>query len=319
MSSSSADLRFDGRVAIVTGAGRGIGRSHALALAARGAKVVVNDLGGSLAGDGSDPGPAAAVCDDIVAAGGEAVPSVANVASEDAAASIVATAIEHFGRIDIVINNAGNLDPGGLPELRPEDIARHLDIHVLGSFNVTRAAWPHMLEQRYGRVVLTTSIGLFGGGHLVSYSTAKGATVSLGRSLALAGADHGITVNLLAPAAETRMVNDPAFRAKSGLPPADASAPTDPRRDPDLVATMLVVLAHEDCPVNGEILTAGLGRFARIFLAETPGLVAPGLSPEGVLEHWGQIVDESGYAVPSSSAGSVTYREGLLRDALDQP
>lgn len=309
------DLRFDGRVAIVTGAGRGIGRSHALALAARGAKLVINDLGGLLAGDGSDAGLAAAVCDEIVAAGGEAVPSVADVADPDGAASIVATAIGQFGRIDIVINNAGNLDPGGLPDLQPESVERHLDIHVLGSFNVTRAAWPHMLEQGYGRVVLTTSIGLFGGAHLVSYSTAKGATVSLGRSLALAGAEHGITVNLLAPAAETRMVNDPAFRAKSGLPPADTSAPTDPTRDPDLVSPMVVVLTHERCPVNGEILTAGLGRFARIFLAETPGVVSPGLSPEGILGRWEQIVDESSYAVPSSSAGSVSYREGLLRRA----
>ena len=183
---SSSALRFDGRVAIVTGAGRGIGRAHALALADRGAKVVVNDVGGALAGHGSDAGPAAAVVAEIVAAGGDAVANVASVADEAGAASIVADAIEHFGRIDIVVNNAGNLDAGGLPELTADAVARHLDVHVLGSLNVTRAAWPHLVEQGYGRIVLTASVGFFGSAHLLAYSTAKGATVSLARSLALA-------------------------------------------------------------------------------------------------------------------------------------
>ena len=309
---SSSALRFDDRVAVITGAGRGIGRAHALALAARGAAVVVNDFGATLAGDGSDAGPAAQVAEEIVAAGGEAIASVADVASEEGAASVVQAALDRFGRIDIVVNNAGNLDPGGLPELTSAEVAKHLKIHVLGSFNVTRAAWPRMVEQSYGRVVMTTSVGFFGSAHLVAYAAAKGGVVSLARSLALAGADHGIMVNLVAPAADTRMVTDPDMRAKSGLPAHREAAAPDPTRGPEHVSPMVVVLAHESCPVNGEMLTAGLGRFARIFLAETPGIVARGLDAEGVLERWDEIVAEAGYVVPVGSTGAVEFRERLL-------
>ena len=195
----SSELRFDDRVAIVTGAGRGLGREYALALAARGARVVVNDLGASLDGDGSDPGPAAAVAQEIIDAGGEAVANASSVTTPEGAESIAADALDRFGRIDIVINNAGNMDPGALPELPLEMVQRHLDIHALGAFNVTRAAWPTLTERGYGRVMLTASIGLYGGSFLISYSTAKGASVSLGRSLADAGTGHGIKVNLIAP------------------------------------------------------------------------------------------------------------------------
>ena len=312
MSDSGSPLRFDGRVAVVTGAGRGIGRAHALALAARGAQVVVNDFGGALAGDGSDAGPAATVAAEIVAAGGEAVANVASVADDAGAASIVADALEHFGRVDIVVNNAGNLDPGGLPELTSQAVARHLNVHVLGSFNVTRAAWPHLVAQGYGRIVLTASAGFFGSPHLLAYSTAKGATVSLARSLALGGAEQGIKVNIVAPAADTRMVTDPVLRAKSGLPPRDAHVPPDPSRGPQHVSPMVVVLAHESCPVTGEMFAAGLGRFARIFIAETQGVIARGLDAEGVLGRWDEIVDETGYVVPVGSTGAVEFRERLL-------
>jgi NAD(P)-dependent dehydrogenase (short-subunit alcohol dehydrogenase family) len=310
------ELRFDDRVAIVTGAGRGLGREYALALAARGAKVMVNDLGASLEGDGSDPGPAAAVAQEIVALGGEAVANASSVTTTEGAESIVADTLERFGRIDIVVNNAGNMDPGALPELPLEMVERHVDIHAMGAFNVTRAAWPTLTERGYGRVVLTTSVGLYGGGFLISYATAKGAAASLGRSLADGGAAYGIKVNMIAPAAETRMVTDPDYRAKCGLPPLDASAPPDPIRGPSRVVPMVLTLASEACPVSGEIMWAGLGRFARVFMGETRGIVDPELGPEGILERWYEIVDETGYSVHLTTEASVTSREALIAEAL---
>jgi NAD(P)-dependent dehydrogenase (short-subunit alcohol dehydrogenase family) len=318
VSTPSAELRFDDRVAIVTGAGRGLGREYALALAARGACVVVNDLGASLEGDGSDPGPATAVTEEIIAAGGKAIANASSVTTPEGAASIAADALERFGRIDIVINNAGNMDPGALPELPLEMVARHLEIHALGAFNVTRAAWPTLTERGYGRVVLTASIGLYGGSFLISYSTAKGASVSLGRSLADAGAGQGIMVNMIAPAAETRMVTDPDYRAKCALPPLDPDAPLDTVRGASRVVPMVLVLAHESCPVNGEVMWAGLGRFARIFIGETPGIIDPELTAEGVLERWDEIVDERGYAVHPTTAAAVAAREAMIAAARAQ-
>ncbi|MFB9743048.1 SDR family NAD(P)-dependent oxidoreductase [Pseudonocardia sulfidoxydans] len=319
-STSSRDqMRFDGRVAVVTGAGRGLGRSYALALASRGARVVVNDLGGSLFGEGADATPAATVAEEIRSAGGEAIADDSDVASEEGAASVVGAAVEAWGRVDVVVNNAGILVPGALPGLRPADLRRHLDVHVVGSFAVTRAAWPHLVAQQYGRVVLTTSVGMFGGGHLVSYATAKGACVSLGRSLADAGRDHGILVNMMAPAADTRMVTDPEFRAQSGLPPLAADHAPDPTRGPGQAAPMLLLLAHESCPCTGEVLSAGLGRFARVMWAETSGIVADGLGPEDLLARWDAIVDDSSYVVPASTSDAVRAREARIAGARGRP
>jgi NAD(P)-dependent dehydrogenase (short-subunit alcohol dehydrogenase family) len=279
---------FEGRVAVVTGAGRGIGRAHAHLLADRGARVVVNDLGGSREGVGADAEPATTVVAEIDAAGGVAIADNSDVATPAGAQALVDAAVEQFGRLDILINNAGIIRWAGFPEADADNLARHLAVHVGGSFNATRAAWPHMVEQGYGRIVMTTSSGIFGLPNNTSYATAKAAVIGLTRSLATAGAAHGIKANLIAPAALTRMAG-----------PADDQAAR--RKSPELVAPMAAFLAHEACPVSGEFYAAGAGRFARIFIASTEGYLHPGPGPtiEDVAEHWASINDESGYYVPA--------------------
>jgi NAD(P)-dependent dehydrogenase (short-subunit alcohol dehydrogenase family) len=280
---------FAGRVAVVTGAGRGIGRGYALLLAERGASVVVNDLGGSIDGDGADAGPASSVAAEIVAGGGNALADTSDVATATGAQTLVDTTVEHFGRVDILINNAGIIRWAGFPEADADNLDRHLDVHVGGSFNTTRAAWPHMVERGYGRIVMTTSAGMFGLPKNLSYATAKSAVIGLTRSLRTAGAKHGIKINLIAPAAMTRM----AGAAMEQADPAPMA--------PELVAPMVAFLAHEDCPVSGEIYAAGAGRFARIFIASTPGHLHADGEPtiEDVAANWATINDETGYYVPS--------------------
>jgi NAD(P)-dependent dehydrogenase (short-subunit alcohol dehydrogenase family) len=293
---------FEGRVAVVTGAGRGIGRSYARLLAARGARVVVNDLGGSKQGVGADAAPAAAVAEEILAAGGTAIADASDVASTEGAQTLVDAAVERFGRVDVVVNNAGIIRWAGLPEADADNLASHLAVHVGGSFNVTRGAWPHMVEQGYGRIVMTTSAGLFGLPENLSYAAAKGAAVGLTRSLATAGASHGIKVNAIAPAATTRM--------------AGRAAAATPEMSPYLVAPMVAFLAHEACPVTGEIYAAGAGRFARVFIAETEGYVHAGTTPtiEDVARNWATINDETGYCVPADlNAWSISFMAHLRR------
>jgi NAD(P)-dependent dehydrogenase (short-subunit alcohol dehydrogenase family) len=278
---------FEGRVAVVTGAGRGIGRAYARLLADRGASVVVNDLGGSMQGVGTDDAVASAVVAQIEAAGGAALADEHDVASPEGAEALVGAALERFGRLDILINNAGIIRWGGLPDVDVESLQRHLAVHVLGSFNTTRAAWPTMVDQGYGRVVMTTSSGVFGLPKNLSYATAKGGVIGLTRSIATMSEAHGIKVNLIAPAAMTRMAG----------PDTDADDTASPMA-PDQVAPLVAFLAHEDCPVNGELFAAGAGRFARIFIASTPGYVAMQATMEDVAEHWDEIVSEEGYVVP---------------------
>jgi NAD(P)-dependent dehydrogenase (short-subunit alcohol dehydrogenase family) len=289
-----SEFDFDGRVAVVTGAGRGIGRAHARLLAERGAKVVVNDLGGSMEGSGADTGPAQSVVEEIVATGGAAVADTNDVSTQAGGQAIIDSAIEHFGRIDIVVNNAGIIRWAGLPEVDLDNLEAHLAVHLIGSFNTTRAAWPHFVEQGYGRVVLTTSSGLFGFDNNLSYAAAKGGVIGMARSAKLAGEPHGIKVNLIAPAAQTRMAGgDP-------LPDDAQAVPGQPFMPSDAVAPMVAFLAHESCPVNGEIYTAGAGRFARLFIASTEGYVHAGgpATIEDVAKNWDTINDESGYYVP---------------------
>lgn len=239
-------LRCDGQEAIVTGAGRGLGRAHALLLAERGASVVVNDLGGDFDGTGEDAQPAEEVVQEILAAGGRAVANIASVADPRGAESIVQDAMDHFGRLDIVVNNAGIIVFEPFPD-SPLDIFTHvLGVHLHGSFNVTRAAWPHLVRQEYGRVVLTTSGGALGSASVVGYASAKGALISLGRSLAQAGQAVGIKVNMLAPIAITRTgKKDPRIRAGAGTP----GAYEEGRGRPESVSPIVAVLAaHRDCP-----------------------------------------------------------------------
>ena len=286
---------FEGRVAVVTGAGRGLGRAYAQLLASRGARVVVNDLGGSMGGKGEDADVAARVATAIVEAGGVAVADSNDVSAPEGGESLIATAIEQFGRVDILVNNAGIIRWAGFPDADVDNLRSHLAVHVTGSFNTARAAWPHLVEQGYGRIVMTTSSGLFGLPANLSYAAAKGAVIGLTRSLTTAGADHGIKVNCIAPGALTRMAGRPA--ADGGSSGASDPAPMSP----ELAAPMVAFLAHEDCPVSGEIYAAGFGRFARIFIASTPGYVHPDAHPtiEDVAGNWAAINDERGYDVPS--------------------
>jgi NAD(P)-dependent dehydrogenase (short-subunit alcohol dehydrogenase family) len=270
-------------------------------LASRGAQVVVNDLGGSMKGEGADAAPAELVASEIAGAGGAAIADQSDVSTPDGAAALVGAAVERFGRIDVLINNAGIIRWAGFPDVDAENLERHLAVHVGGSFHTTRAAWPHMVDQGYGRVVMTSSAGLFGLPNNTSYATAKGAVIGLARSAALAGADHGIKVNVIAPAAWTRMAGE---------------GDGDGQMAPELVAPMAAFLAHETCPVSGEVYAAGAGRFARIFLATTPGYVHPDgpVTMEDVAANWGAINDEDGYTVPHDLTGWSAGFLAHLRD-----
>ncbi len=265
-----ADLRFDGRVAVITGGGRGLGRSYALLLASRGAKVIVNDPGGSLAGEGVDSAAAEQVAADVTAAGGEATACTESVATREGGEAIIQTALERYGRLDILIHNAGNVRPGSLREMSYEDFDAVLDVHLRGAFNVVRPAFPVMCEAGYGRIVLTSSIGgLYGNHGVANYAAAKAGVIGLANVAALEGADDGVRCNVIVPAAVTRMAG--------GI---DTSA--YPPMGPGLVAPVVGWLAHESCSVTGEMFIALAGRVARAVVAESPGVCRPSWTIEDV-------------------------------------
>ncbi|WP_313336298.1 SDR family NAD(P)-dependent oxidoreductase [Sphingobium yanoikuyae] len=272
-------LRFDDRVALITGAGRGLGRAYALLLAARGAKVVVNDPGVSMQGEGTDAGPAQSVVDEIRAAGGQAIASTDSVATPDGGQAMIDLARDHFGSIDILIHNAGIVRRGGLAELSYADFETVLDVHLRGAFHVVRAAFPHMCAANYGRIVLTGSInGLYGNAGVVNYSVAKAGMIGLSNVAAIEGAAHGVKSNIILPGAVTRMAE--------GL---DTSA--YPPMDPELVAPAVGYLAHQDCAVSGEMLIAMAGRVARAYTMETVGVFQPDWTIEQIADRLAEIRD----------------------------
>lgn len=258
-----AELRFDDRVAVITGAGRGLGRAYALLLAANGAKVVVNDPGVSVQGDGVDAGPAAEVVQEIRAAGGEAVACTESVATPDGGKAIIDAALAHYGKIDILVHNAGNVRYGSLKDISYEDFRAVVDVHLMGAFHVVRPVFPLMCAAGYGRIVLTSSIGgLYGNHRCVNYGVSKAGMIGLNNVVALEGEAEGVKCNIIVPGAVTRMAE--------GL---DTSA--YPPMGPELVAPVVGWLAHESCSVSGEMLAAVAGRVARAYIAETPGVYRP--------------------------------------------
>ncbi|MBG0832182.1 SDR family oxidoreductase [Planomonospora sp. ID67723] len=284
-----SELRFDGKVAVVTGAGHGLGRAHALSLAERGAKVVVNDLGGALDGTGASSGPAAEVVELIVKNGGEAVASTDNVATPEGAQAIVQSAIDAFGRVDIVVNNAGILRDKSFGKMTVEEFDAVIAVHVRGSFLVSHAAFPYLKEQGYGRIVNTSSpAGLFGNFGQANYSTAKMGLVGLTKTLGIEGARAGIKANAIAPIAWTRMTE--------ALLPAEFEAKFTAER----VSTLVTFLAHESCETSGEVFSVGGGRIARVFVAEGPGWKQDDHTVEDIRDNWEAIMAEQPYLTPTT-------------------
>jgi len=303
-------LTFEGRTAIVTGAGRGMGRAHALLLAQRGANVVVNDLGGAMDGTGSDANLAQVVVDEIRAQGGSATADSSSVTTLGAAESIVQLAIDTYGGVDIVVNNAGILTTHQFPDTAVQDMERNLDVHLLGSFRLTRAAWPALTKSPAGRVILTTSCSLFGSPFLVAYGAAKGGLIGLGRNLAAVGEECGVKVNLVAPYAKTRMA-DPDIDVNAGareeVTEVNPQAEVFDRLLPEYVSSVVAYLAHDSCAINGEVISAGGGRVARIFFAETQGIAIADLTPEHIADNLAAILDEADYYVPPDITDYTTF------------
>ncbi|MFD5200998.1 SDR family NAD(P)-dependent oxidoreductase [Streptomyces sp. NPDC058375] len=279
-------LSFTDRVVVVTGAGRGIGRAHALLLAARGAGVVVADLGSRVDGAGRDgDDPAGDVVAEIRSAGGRAVASRADISTESGAAEVVEAAVAEFGRLDAVINNAGIVRTGHFDEVPIEEYQRHLDVHFFGSLHLCRAAWPHLIASGTGRVVNTVSAAMLGNPLMTHYGSSKGAVFSLTRNLAIEGAEHGVLVNALAPGAGTRMVENSA----DSLEP-DVLAYLRTQLLPEHVAPVAAFLVHPSCQVTGEVFNAAGGAVSRTALVNTAGIHDPALTAEAVAERFDEIM-----------------------------
>lgn len=313
-----------GRVAIVTGAGGGQGGGFASCLARLGANVVVNDLGADVYGLGSSPEPADAKVREIIAAGGDAIANHDDVADQDGARRLVATALERYGRVDILVNNAGNVGFGAFERLEPEAWERMFRIHVGGAVHVTRAVWPTLVGQGYGRVVMSVSNAVFGTPHMSHLAAAKGALVGLTRALGHEGAPHGIRVNAVMAAQRTRqqdalveylkevdlrflaspeeLRDDPRRDSRIQDPEQEATARREAERQ---VSAVVAWLVHEACDFTGVVLHAGAGHVARVVLAQTEGYAAPDITLEGLIAHRDEVLDETGQRVPRSSSDAL--------------
>ena len=277
------ELRFDEQVAVITGAGGGLGKQYALLLATRGARVVVNDIGGSVTGVGSNTEAANVVAEEIRQRGGEAVADTNSVTGPEGGTAIIDTALRAWGRVDVVINNAGIVRDAAFQDMTPDRLEPLVDVHLKGAFYVTRPAWKVMREQRYGRVVNTCSAaGILGAEGMSNYGAAKTGLIGLTRVLAAEGADHNVKVNAIAPIAYTRMLAHSVDGAGQ-QDDASAQAVLDnlvgqylQKLDPALVAPVVAFLSHQECRVSGEIYTVGAGHVARFFMAGQRVFTIPG-------------------------------------------
>lgn len=291
-----AELKFDDRVAVITGAGRGLGRAYAELLASRGARVVVNDTGGSLKGEGADTGPAEEVAREIRDAGGEAVACTSTVSTPEGGGEIIQAAFDHYGRIDILIHNAGIVRAAPLTEMTQEDLDAVLDVHLRGAFHVVRPAFIRMCKAGYGRVVLTSSIGgLYGNYNQANYGMAKAGLVGLSNVVALEGDAEGVKCNVIVPGAVTRMAGEMDTRA---FPPMS----------PEMVAPVVAWLAHEACSISGEMLISIAGRVAKAFIAESRGEYSSAWSIEEVGERMDAIRDTKAPFIASGDAHAEHMR-----------
>lgn len=290
MSGEQPTLRFDDRVVVVTGAGGnpGLGRSYAQLLARRGARVVVNDLGVGPDGRGTYAASAETIAAEIRAEGGEAIADTHSVATEDGAKGVVGTALDAWGRVDVLINNAGVFRVGEFDRLPSDAISALVDVHLMGTIWMCRAVWPHMREAGYGRIVNTTSGAMTGAGYSSVYGAAKAGVWSLTRTLALEGHRHGIVVNALAPGATTGSV-----RVAPGTPaPPETGHPAPPEiGTPEMVAPAAAYLAHESCPCSGAGIHSESGRVWESYFAQTEGWGDPGMTVEDLAAHWHRVVD----------------------------
>ncbi len=288
-----SEVRFDGRVAIITGAGGGLGKSHALELAKRGAQVVANDLGGAMDGSGSGSAAADVVVKEIEEAGGTAVANYDSVATPEGGEAIVKTALDNFGQADILINNAGILRDKSFAKMTPEEITLVLDVHLRGAFYVSQPAFRAMKDRNYGRIVHTASAaGVFGNFGQANYGAAKMGMVGLSNVLAQEGAKYNIKSNVIAPIAMTRMTT--GILGDMGL-----------NLDPAYVTSMVAYLCAEECELTHEIFSVGAGRFARVFIGLCQGYsntAEAGVGVEEVRDNIEQIRNPEGYAIPGSAA-----------------